>query len=260
MNRFNTALMFIICSIPSLYAQELSVPQAVHQRYTHELEQEHTSLINNLLRIFDVSNQEWQEELIQARRDSDQEDEACKARYTRMYDRINPELEARFHALLRAQGINGSDVIMINNGGFPEAGKGFVGCSKHSFDSMKLTVKEQDALLLHEIAHIIHEDVVVWNALYSLLNKTPWYRKAAAFPLMVKWHWFKERRADLTACLAGYSYAQALGEALRKIVPFSSTIQTSHPTFKSRARYIQAFCEHVVSDATTDGAVSVTKS
>ncbi len=243
-----------------MHAQELSIPEAIRQRYTCELEQERTSLIKILLRIFNVNDQDWQQELIQTRRDCGERDEAFKARYARMYDHINPELEARFHALLRVQGVNDSDVVIVNNGEAPEAGHKFVGCSRRSFDSMNLTIKEQDALLLHEIAHVIYEDAAVWNALHSLLEKTSWYRKAAAFPLMVRWHRFSERRADLTACLAGYSYARALEEALRKIAPFSSTIQTSHPTFKSRERYIQAFCEQVVCAATTDGAVSVTKS
>lgn len=240
-----------------MHAQELSISEVVRQRYTRELEQEHTSLIKTLLRIFNVDDQEWQERLIQVRRDYEQEDESCKARYASRYGHIDPELEARFYMLLRAQGINDRDIVIANNGGFPEAGKRFVACSKHFFDSLCLTVKEQDALLLHEIAHIIHDDLIVWNALYVLLEKASWYRKAVAFPIMLKWHRFSERRADLTACLAGYPYAQVLGEALRKLTPFSSKIQTSHPTFKSRARYIQAFCEHVVRAANTDGAVSV---
>lgn len=217
------------------------IGQEVIQAYTQKLDQEDASLKNQFKQALGISQKEWDLAIARAHISCDSDDADFKKEYQNNGE-VDAELREFATHLLKEKGIDSSKIALINNSpGSPTSCKASIGLSMEFFSMHKATHEEKEAVIMHEIAHIIYNDSIVWRAMLDLVERAPFYKKPQGLLIMRKWALFREKRADVIAGLSGYRRAQALAHFYKKLLDskqYNVWINVTHPKLQKRIAYL----------------------
>lgn len=207
-----------------------------------ELEQEDTQLKNKFKQALGITEKEWRTAIGQADKLFDVYDEEFKQEHC-CSGPIHSDLEILTKNLLREKGIDFSQISLINHGAPPIAYKKCIGLSIDFFKKYHATPEESEALIMHEIIHILYQDAVVWRAMFNLVDQAFILKRPLGLLHMRAWALFRERRADILAGLSGHGRAEALAHFYQKLSDskdFNTWIDITHPKLKKRVNYLLA--------------------
>jgi hypothetical protein len=231
----------ISCLLFSNYCTGKQIGQDVIQSYVQKLDQEDALLKNQFRKALGISQEGWDSAIAHAHISCDSDDADFKKEYQNN-DEVHSELRELATNLLKERGIDPSKIALINNSPqSPTSCKSSIGLSIEFFSMHKATHEEKEAVIMHEIAHIIHKDSIVWRAMLDLVERAPFYKKPQGLLIMRKWSLFREKRADLIAGLSGYRRAQALAHFYKKLLEskqYNVWINVTHPKLQKRIAYL----------------------
>jgi len=236
---------------------------SVAKQYIEQFAREEKELIDDFCRLMEITEQQFE----QCKTDWRQDYLLARDSYVEKKDIISGSwIDARINHILNYLGFESGKIKIIQDNGLGKAdmsaAENFIGIKVQSYNA--LTWQEFDAIALHEIVHILHEDVyfryiqrVIFE--WALSRKENEDLKNNLEKIYKNFHirrnHFTERRADTLAGLVSPLYALALAQNLehdgyitlqnfKKLtgVRWASGIDEpneTHPKFSTRAAYLQ---------------------
>lgn len=221
---------------------------SVSQALTEELSQEHSRLLSNIQKAFNIPETEWQETLAMIAQIK--AEDTLLQPSTASENKSDHPMVKRAKSLLTQMGINTQKVrvYLTNNPNSmtsAAAGQGYKDGVLHEIEINEPTFAtktsdEQDTIIRHESRHLYYYDSLEKAYIQKLLekhgNNSDVYWNNPAFQEYCKFHEF---RADLTAAVTNIETAQKFEKWLQGYVMAYPEFQEmasspSHPTDKER--------------------------
>lgn len=256
-NRFFTITIVILsCCFQS------KTSASVSDRVRSTLQAEERQLLGNLISIFGLSFAEWQSfkneynhhnySLYEQREVQDIQNR-CKEQISQLLKQkilaiIAQSPISRPITVVRDHSPTGSDIIALQN---------TLIVDEERFNRNYPHDNHIQAIIWHEIMHIIHEDDLIMRCLAVLRdtalnssNYSGWLRtwgdkvkshfnEAQWQAAVVPWYQFRERRADLLSGLAHRANAPALIEVFKRFNSFATEKNDNlHPSMATRHSYM----------------------
>jgi len=207
-------LTFITTASVTFCASQASVVQ----EYKQELAQEYQTLKANFFYAAGISEADWQQALIRYKPLYDQQVQELRLKNA---GSVSESLKNTVRMLLQKCNISPSSIeIVANSSKIASTRAPLMLLSEIGLNSLDIGQDSKEAIILHEIMHIMYQDSLEHFCAYQLLTDlesqscswyNSWYNNSAWLALN-KLEQFHERRADLMAGLMDARYAKGLAD------------------------------------------------